>query len=147
MRDAKSFLALVVASGLLLLVAPWWVALVAFVVGYVVLGHITYINVIDVIQEVTGLDYFRANKIYKATLTGNWSEISDHELRVPTPQDPKKAFKYSKLKTQIITLIILERSRRETLKKSTQFYNGIMDEALKDTDPKTIEELRKKGLI
>jgi hypothetical protein len=40
MRDAKLLVGLIVCSGLLLLVVPWWMAVGAFVVGYIVLGHI-----------------------------------------------------------------------------------------------------------
>jgi hypothetical protein len=138
-----------------------------FVVGYIVLGHITYLIAINDIREVTGLDHFRANKVYKAALTGNWSEISDDELRLPDRKKaaskdtlsgqyftgispdflfPKRESK-SKLKIQLIGVMIMERTRRETAKESDQMYKEILDKTVENADPETLEELRKNGFI
>jgi hypothetical protein len=125
MRDVKPFLALVVVCGLLLLVVPWWIALGVFVVGYIALGHLTYQWAIVAIREVTGLDFYRANAVYKAALSGDWSKIPTNELRTPkiptnelrtpVPLDRQLALlkgPQAKFKRQLIALIIMERNRR-----------------------------------
>ena len=113
MRDLKPLLALVVVSGLLLFIVPWWVALGAFIGGYIALGKITFMHVIADIQEVTGLDYFRAVAIYEASLNGDWSKISTADLQVKKTPHSRKKGERVRTKRQVATLILMEKSRRE----------------------------------
>ena len=93
----------------------------AFVGGYFVLGHLTYLRAIATIREVTGLDFYRANAVYKAALSRDWSKISTNELRVPVPPDPRLFLQkgsQAEFKRQLIAMIVMERSRRkDTLMK------------------------------
>jgi len=58
---------------------------------------------------MTGLAYPRAQVLYRAAMTGDWSKIKDGELTIQ-----QKASWGSKLQIQLATVIICERTRRET---------------------------------
>jgi hypothetical protein len=114
LRDIWPMLMLVATTMLVWHFFAWWVALIALVLGYWYLGKLTYVEAITAIQQLTGLDYYRANKIYKAGLTGDWSEIKTSELQVHgfDPRGPQR-----KLKEQLSALIIAERTRRDVIQE------------------------------
>jgi hypothetical protein len=93
MRDVGPFVAMLAIAGLLFYFVSWWAALIGLVLCYWYFGKLTYMQAITAIQQLTGLDYYRANKIYKAGLTGNWSEIKTSELQVHRvdPRGPQRS--------------------------------------------------------
>jgi hypothetical protein len=106
-------------AGLLWYFFAWWVGLIGFALCYWYFGKVTYFQAIAAIQHLTGLDYYRANKVYKAGLTGDWSEIKTSELVAHF--DPSQKGPQRKLKAQLAALIINERTRREVLNEYGQF--------------------------
>jgi|HubBroStandDraft_6_1064221.scaffolds.fasta_scaffold3198727_1 hypothetical protein len=101
-------LCLLVISAVSLLFIPWWAALLLFLVGYCVAGVITLKVAVGKVERCTGLSRERARLLYRAALTGNWSEISDEELR----HIPKNPTFRSKLETQLATCMMAESVRR-----------------------------------
>jgi len=102
-------LCLLVISAVSLLFVPWWVALLLFLVSYCVAGAITLKVAIGKVERCTGLSRERASLLYRAALTGNWSEISDEELQ----HIPKIPTFRSKLETQLATCMMAESVRRQ----------------------------------
>ena len=101
-------LCLLVISAISLLFIPWWAALLLFLVGYRVAGAVTLNVAVGKVERCTGLSRERARLVYRAAITGNWSEISDEELQ----RIPKNPTFRSKLETQLATCMMAERVRR-----------------------------------
>jgi hypothetical protein len=116
LRDVGPFVSMLAIAALLFYFVSWWAGSIGLVLGYWYFGKLTYMQAITAIQQMTGLDYYRANRMYKAGLTGDWSEIKTSELHVhrfdPADKGPQR-----KLKAQLSALIIMERSRREVLEE------------------------------
>jgi hypothetical protein len=119
MRDRPLLICLIVVCAVSLFFVPWWASLGLFVAGYCIVGYLTYLNAIRAVRKLTGVNFNRANKLYKAATSGNWSEISNDELG----QFAQKPNWKSKLEVQFATLIIAERVTRETSKE----FSEIMD--------------------
>jgi hypothetical protein len=92
----------------------------------------TYHDIIDTVRDITGLEFDRAELIYKACLDGDWSQIGTDELRTPeAPKDPDlrlKAFlekgEKPTLRRQVSAAIIIERSKRETFSEAEEFFKN-----------------------
>jgi len=129
MRDLPPFICLIVLCAISLFFVPWWTSLALFVLGFCLFGFLTYLHAIKTIRWLTGLNYRRANKLYRATMTGNWSEIGDDELR---SFQHKSAWNSSKLQKQLATLIISERVRRNTEHEFERDFNKALGEELEE---------------
>jgi hypothetical protein len=135
LRDVWPSVAMIVIAALLFYFVSWWAGLIGIVLLYWHFRKLTYMQAIKAIQQMTGLDYYRANELYKAGITGNWSEIKTSELRVerfdPTAKGPQK-----KLREQLTTLIIIERSKRNTYEEFEKFFRkyAVHDKALRFAD-------------
>ena len=147
---------LAVAFVLLSIVINWWVAFASICVLHVLLmwlGFMAYRDNkkgTDTVREITGLETERCKLIRTAARTGDWSKIATEELRTPSPPDRTLVLQKrskARLKIRIITAIIIERNKR----KADEMYSNMMGQVVKDvvknTDPKTLEEMRKQGLI
>jgi hypothetical protein len=113
LRDGLPFLAVLAIAGLLFYFVSWWAALIGLVLGYWYFGELTYMQAITAIQQMTGLDYYRANKMYKAGITGDWSEIKTSELQVYVYSAAKGPQR--RLKAELSVLIMMERTRRDAM--------------------------------
>jgi hypothetical protein len=113
MRDWKPLLALVVVSALLLFIVPWWVALGAFVGGYIALGRATLLIAIANVRDVTSLDTARARAVYLTSITGDWSKIETNELKVANANIWAEKGDSGKFKRELATVILTEKGKRE----------------------------------
>jgi hypothetical protein len=84
-------------------------------------------TVVDVVREITGLDSQRAEVVYKAFVSEDWSKVATNELHVLKPSNPLWAFQEkgpkATLKARLATAIIIEKSRRA----SVDSYHELMD--------------------
>jgi hypothetical protein len=125
MLKPQVWIPLAIGCGLLGTVIPWWLSLLIFCIVYFLLNFLVfrwYMDSIIIVQEVTGLDLESSKDIYSATFTGDWSKIPTEHLRTPKPTgapDLAKGGK-AKFKRQLISLIIMERVRREVRKESRE---------------------------
>lgn len=101
-------LCLLLISLVALLFIPWWAALLLFLIGYFVVGAVTLYIAVGKVERCTGLSPERARLLYRAAITGNWSQISDEELQ----HIPKSPTFRSKLETQLATCMMAESVRR-----------------------------------
>jgi hypothetical protein len=120
LRDFWPFVAMIVIAALLFYFVSWWMGFIGLVAGYFYFGQLTYMQVITAIQRMTGLDYYRANKIYKAGITGDGSEIKTSELQVPGFDSGEKG-PQRKLKEQLVALIMKEPMRRDIVQEWESF--------------------------
>jgi hypothetical protein len=95
MRDLPVLIGLIVVSAVSLFFVPWWASLVLFAIGYCVLEYLTYRHVIKTVRTMTDLAYPRAQRLYHAAMTGDWSKIRDDELSVRHKPAWAPNFKYS----------------------------------------------------
>jgi hypothetical protein len=101
-------LCLLLISLVSLLFIPWWAALLLFLVSYCVVGAVTLNVAVRKVERCTGLSRERSRLLYRAAITGKWSEISDEELK----HIPKNPTFRSKLETQLATCMMAESVRR-----------------------------------
>jgi hypothetical protein len=85
---------------------------------------------IDTVREVTGLELDRAEILYEAFVTGDWSQVSTDELQTrPVPRETLWFEKGAKatLKRQLMAAVIIERSRRESVATREKFFKPDYD--------------------
>jgi hypothetical protein len=148
----------VIVCGLLWAIIPWWQVVAIYCVGHALflwIGYTVYNRSINTVREITGLDFERAHDVYVATLTGDWSKIPTEELRTkPAPEDINlrvkamlKKGRRAKLERQVKVAIIIERAKRETTDSTSAMMDQVERDVIQDTDPETLKEMRKRGLL